>query len=129
MPPESFTTNPVYDYKLDIFSFGVLLLAIAIGQPPRPINAHHRLGTDGQEYTIPELERRQHDLNALPQNHPFRPLILACLHDNPADRPSAVEVHQQILLIGQRYSSADQVGNYCRSLLQDLQIAIHRYNG
>ena len=109
MPPESLSANPSYDCKLDVFSFGVLLLAIATSRAPHPDDTHYLVGADGRRHSIPEVERRWSDLQALPQTHPFRPLILACLCDNPEDRPSAVELHQRTLLLNNQYSSSDQV--------------------
>ena len=36
MPPEALCQNPHYNEKVDIFSFGVLMLEIATQQEPQP---------------------------------------------------------------------------------------------
>ncbi len=49
MPPECFPGHPVYNSKLDIFSFGVLVIHTVIGS--YPIIAHRNRRTDEE---IPE---------------------------------------------------------------------------
>ena len=56
-----------------------------------------------------ELERRVDDLENLDKDHPARPLIVRCLQDDPATRPSATELHQILLDIQQKYTGTDKV--------------------
>ena len=76
--------------KGDIFSLGVLMLQVATQDPP----SCGLVMREGQ----PEVERRAADLSRLPANHPLRPLILQCLQDDPAKRPSCSEILSHLLL-------------------------------
>ena len=76
--------------KGDIFSLGVLLLQIATQERP----SVDLVIIKGQ----PEVERRAADLAKLPEDHPLRSIILQCLQDDPAKRPSCHEVLHYWLL-------------------------------
>ena len=88
MPPEALVESPYFTDKGDIFSFGVLMLQVATQEPP----SCGLVMREGQ----PEVERRRADLAKIPTNHPLRPLILQCLQDNPAKRPSGTEVWKKL---------------------------------
>ena len=88
MPPEALVDKPHFTDKGDIFSLGVLMLQVATQDPP----SCGLVIVKGQ----PEVERRAADLSRLPANHSLRPLILQCLQDNPAKRPSCSEVWKQL---------------------------------
>lgn len=88
MPPETMVEHPRYNEKVDIFSFGVLLLEIATQRQPTP--GLQGIGRD------PEIERRSNDLQLLQDDHPLRQLILDCLKDNPHERPNIMEVLEQL---------------------------------
>ena len=89
MPPEVLVDKPHFTDKGDIFSLGVLMLQVATQDPP----SCGLVIREGQ----PEVERRAADLSRLPANHPLRPLILQCLQDDPAKRPSCSEVLSHLL--------------------------------
>ena len=99
MPPETMKTDPRYNEKVDIFSFGVLLLEIATQNQPAP--GLQGIGRD------PEIERRSNDLQLLKDDHPLRQLILDCLKDVPHERPDVSEVLEQL----QRLAKAHKVRN------------------
>ena len=84
MPPECLVDQPHFTDKGDVFTLGVLILQIATQESP----SVDFVIIKGQ----PEVERRAADLAALPSNHPLRPVILQCLQDDPAERPSCSEV-------------------------------------
>ena len=88
MPPEALALKPRYDEKIDIFSFGVLMLEIATQREPNP--GMLNIGS------IEEKVRRQEDLACLPANHPMKPLILRCLDNVPSQRPDAAAVLQEL---------------------------------
>ena len=90
MPPEVLVDKPHFTDKGDIFSLGVLMLQVATQNPP----SCGLVIVKGQ----PEVERRAADLARLPANHPLKPLILQCLQDDPAKRPSCSEVLRLLLL-------------------------------
>ena len=91
MPPEYLVetdkkngTKSHFTDKGDVFSLGVLILQSATQSPPSVGLAVR----EGQ----PEVEFRAADLVKLPDNHPLRPIILRCLQNDPAERPSCLEV-------------------------------------
>ena len=88
MPPEALRTQPEYNEKVDIFSFGVLMLEIATQTPPSG-----RL--DGIDAT-PEEERRSSDLARLADDHPLKPLIRSCLKNEPGERPDAATLLEEL---------------------------------
>ena len=88
MPPEALAAKPRYDEKIDIFSFGVLMLEIATLQEPSP----GLLNIGGSE----EKDRRQEDLGCLADDHPLKPLILKCLNNTPSQRPDAATVLEEL---------------------------------
>ena len=91
MPPEALSRNPRYNEKVDIFSFGVLMLTIATQQKPK-------FGLDSIS-AVPEKERRKDDLDCIPEGHPLKPLILVCLENDPHDRPCITELCNQLVKV------------------------------
>ena len=89
MPPEALVDKPRFTDKGDVFSLGVLMLQVATQEAP----SCGLVIREGQ----PEVERRAADLSRLPADHPLRPLILQCLQDDPAKRPSCLEVLHNLL--------------------------------
>ena len=92
MPPEALKTPPQYTEKLDVFSFGVLFLQIVTRNFPQP-DQHEIMVADGSSLkgyvSIPvsEIDRRQTDIQLIPNDHPFQKMILTCLKDVPEERP------------------------------------------
>ena len=77
--PETLSANARYNEKIDIFSFGVLMLEVATQRPPScKLSAI---------YTVSEINRRAEDLALLLEGHPLKPIILQCLRDDPRARP------------------------------------------
>ena len=93
MPPEALRTQPQYTEKVDIFSFGVLMLEIATQTPPSG-------GLDGIN-TIPEEERRSSDLAHLAEDHPLKSLIRLCLKNEPEERPDAATLLEELQQLAQ----------------------------
>ena len=84
MPPECLMDQPHFTDKGDVFSLGVVALQVCTQEPP----SVGFVIREGQ----PEVERRSADLAKLPADHPLKPLILQCLQDDPAKRPSSSNV-------------------------------------
>jgi len=96
MAPEAMTSSPVYDEKLDIFSFGVVTIHILIEEwpiPPDDPDLTHLDAPDGLE--APEL---QHLVTYLQRmvDHPLLDLVIQCLQFNPQLRPSASEIASEV---------------------------------
>ena len=96
MPPEVLVDMPHFTDKGDVFSLGVVLLQTSIQETPS-------CGLRGIG-TQKEVERRAADLAKLPGNHPLKSIVLQCLQDNPAERPSCREVLQQLFESNVSYS-------------------------
>ena len=94
MPPEAFDKNPIYDAKLDMFSFGHLIL-YTLAQAV-PVLLHPK--SVSPKTTNFEVERRKPILSLLSdqlgQDHPVLTIATRCLSDNPRDRPTSMEVLQ-----------------------------------
>lgn len=91
MPPEAFV-NGQYTLKIDVFSLGVIMLQMVVGRDPTPSSMWQPCG-GGTFRIVPERQRRQCDLNDVPDDHPLRSLILQCLEN---ERPSALEIADSI---------------------------------
>ena len=86
MPPEVKMEGMPYNTKLDIYSFGVILLEICNGCDGTAGEAF-RAGPSGSVLLIPETERRSKDFEAL-GDHILKPLIVKCLSTRE-ERPTA----------------------------------------
>ncbi|XP_064395476.1 ankyrin repeat and protein kinase domain-containing protein 1-like isoform X3 [Halichondria panicea] len=95
MPPECRVERPTYTTKLDIFSFGHLIIHTVIGDFPKVNHVPQSIrnyfkSIGGKE----ELMRRSTDVHGdkMGQKHALYPLVVSCLHDRPQQRPSVDEV-------------------------------------
>ena len=95
MPPEALEGG-VYNQKLDVFSFGHLAIYTIIQHRPHPI-----LGPKYREHgkLVPrtEVERRHVYIEEVTtklgnKEHPFIPIIVSCLQDEPDHRPSCPDI-------------------------------------
>lgn len=96
MPPEANTSKPVYNSKLDIFSFGqVTLHTLTQVCPAELLPQKYQTSSDKMKART-ELERRSHYLDILysqlQKGHPLCKLTVGCLAEMPKKRPSAKEV-------------------------------------
>ena len=101
MPPECRVANPSYTTKLDIFSFGNLIIHTIIGDLPRVYDIPSSGGGIVQFIRKFQQERggkvelmRRDDAvhKQMGSNHCLYPLVVRCLHDSPEQRPSVGEV-------------------------------------
>ena len=104
MSPEARAETPVYTVKLDIFSFGTLILHAFIGSVPKVYDVPYderavQLSRDGKI----ELTRRRKAVDQLGTTHCMYPLIVRCLHDNPDPRPTASEVIESLKELCMKY--------------------------
>ncbi|XP_019852828.1 PREDICTED: uncharacterized protein LOC109582527 [Amphimedon queenslandica] len=93
MPPEAFLHNPVYNEKLDIFSFGCLILHMLTGQlPALPVDQSPSVKAFASQW-----ERRVHGVvEKVLEDSPVGLVSLAkqCLSDDPPKRPNIIEVFE-----------------------------------
>ena len=122
MPPEAMATPPVYNEKLDIFSYGHLALYTALQDFPCWLlpSVYYDPKNPNKIQARNEVERRFRYLGNLRmrfgQNHIFTKLVTECLHNHAEIRPSAVEVLKQLQVQqkedgseGMRFSLSDYI--------------------
>ena len=104
MPPEAQVERSRYSNKVDVFSYGIMMVHIFSGQWPFPTEA---VIFDPQDDSrmIPqsEADRRQEKLDAIARDHPLMNLMLSCLHNSPTRRPEAVEILTQVSRVAAQF--------------------------
>ena len=109
MPPEVFVPKPSYSSKVDVFSYGVLMVHLFSGQWPLPtVAVKVDPQDDSKMIAQSEADRRQEKLDAIGRDHPLMTLILRCLHNSPARRPEAVEILTQVSRVAAKFPSSSQ---------------------
>ena len=115
MSPEALDEAKIYTAKLDIFSFGVIVIQILTRQFPNPTDRFRLMYASefDQEVRVlvPETERREAHLKLIPDTHSLKPLALQCLKKEERQRPSA-------LLLSERLSELKQSSQYTESMHQ-----------
>ena len=119
MPPEALRPEPVYDVRLDSFSFGVLALCTAIHEFPNVFygieipEAVKREGTS-------ELYKRQEAMKKLTTGHCLNELIVECLSDDASKRPTAAGINRKMVELcvnlPKRFSSVLEMHSEIRKL-------------
>ena len=111
MPPEVKIQGVAYDTKIDIYSFGVVMLEVSIGRSAIAREAFEvaQCGS-GMIKIVPEVERREADFRELGEHHPLRVLILKCL-GNRDERPSAKMINKCLMELTQtrEYSGCELI--------------------
>ena len=106
MPPEAVRAQPVYDEKVDCFSFGVMIVQILSRQFPNPgdrlktvrINDPPFYGGE-VDVRVPEIERRQNHISQLDSDQPLMKIAFDCLKDNDRQRPSAQQLVERVAVL------------------------------
>ena len=89
MPPEAQVDNPEYTTSLDVFSYGGVMLFVATHEWPSPEKP--------MDSSSSEVERRKRYLNKMGEGMKlFRPLVVACLNDDPNKRPTMKDVLHKV---------------------------------
>lgn len=96
MPPEACVENPVYNSKLDIFSFGHMIVYIVIQKWPMPLQ-------EFDEVTMikrTEVQRREQYIGEMGQGYnSLRTLAVSCLLNNPRLRPTTEELVKEMEML------------------------------
>ena len=95
MPPEVMVDNPHYNTGIDRFSYGILIIQIFCGQPPRPQVAS-TVAESGKLIAVSEADRRKKYLDKVGHDHPLMNLILECIDNDPKLRPPTKKIVQQL---------------------------------
>ena len=97
MPPEAFTDKPQYDVSLDVFSYGGIMLHTVNGEWPTPTDLTKYDPVTQQPKAFSEIKRRQEHLDKMTgEAEVVRPLVEACLHNDPVKRPSIIQLLEKI---------------------------------
>ena len=114
MSPEALEEPPSYTHKLDVFSFGVLLVQIMTRQFPNPgprFKFIHVPGYPDARVSAPETERRSSQLRMIANTHPLKTIAITCLKSKEEERPSAQQMNSTL-------SGLKQASAYTQSLQQ-----------
>ena len=112
MPPEALKDRPVYSDKLDSFSLGVLCVQIMTRQFPDPgdrfqtvVISDPRIPSGRVQVEVPEIKRRQSQIDLIDPTHPLRSVVLDYLKDRDRERPSCHELcgHMSTLKASPKY--------------------------
>ena len=97
MPPEAMLARPKYTSKVDIFSFGVLIVHILSGEWPMPSEGYAEDPNDPNGVVlVTEFERRCESIDRIREGHTLLGLIEQCLSNATSRRPDAAEVVRQL---------------------------------
>ena len=109
MPPEA--SEQQYSTKLDIFSFGCVIIHTVTQEFPVP-NCDRYIDTPivGSYKKVSELDRRSALIQKLKRNHnsvQLHKIVVKCLQDHPDNRPTATVLHIQLKKCMEQYSKTD----------------------
>ena len=117
MPPEAFVHNPVYNEKLDVFSFGCLILHILTGNIIVPTDQYIPKPQDhGSFIKVSEWDRRASSIKPVLGSQ-LIPLTKYCLEDDPFRRINASDI---IEIIHSRLQVCDRQAHLCGVYLESL---------
>ena len=91
MPPESVDESPEYDYKLDIFSVGHLILYL-VNQSVPIVSDKTMTAADFERKQL-QVGKRRKALNQMGgPSHPLYSTAVWCLSDSPDQRPTSMQL-------------------------------------
>ena len=120
MAPEALHDPPQYNEKLDVFSFGNVIISTLIHEWPNPGPPNQYRGD--QLVALSELQRREHYVVKLTarEKQLFLPIVRQCLENRPDKRPSSVMLVQELRHIESTFPSDDHVAASIEHLQQQL---------
>ena len=120
MPPEALHNPPRYNEKLDVFSFGTVILHTLTHEWPDPGPPTRYEGDTFVAVT--ELQRRKQcvELIIAQEKQLFLPIVRQCLENRPDKRPSSVILVQELRRIESALSRGSHVSAPIEHLRQQL---------
>ena len=96
MPPEALQTHPQYNEKLDVFSFGNIILSTITHEWPQPCHLTQYKGD--QLIALDEFQRRECyvEMFTAQEEQLFLPIVRRCLENQPDKRPCSVMLEQEL---------------------------------
>ncbi len=109
MPPEALQKPPHYNEKLDIFSFGNIILSTITHEWPEPCYLTQYKGD--QLIALDGFQRRKHyvEMFTAQEKQLFLPTVRRCLENRPDKRPSSVMLVQGMRCIESTLSGGNHV--------------------
>ena len=101
MPPEALSEHPQYGCALDIFSFGVLMLYVAIQEYPQYYENVVTVTALQRQET--QIKKRLKWINKLKEDDPIRTVVCNCLQDEPQKRPTTSELNATLVQFSQQH--------------------------
>ena len=97
MPPEALDHKPVYNHKLDVFSYGCLIIHVFTGQFPEPTNQFLPKPNDpGSFVMVTEWDRRSSYVKQISNDNKLLPFAKQCLSNAPTNRPEINTISEVI---------------------------------
>ena len=122
MPPEALQSPPRYDEKLDVFSYGNVIVTTVIHDwpEPGPPTALER----GEIIGFSELQRRQQYLVLFTpkENELFLPIVGPCLQNDPTMRPTSIQLVTQMRGIEESHPRRVEDSTVIPQLHRDLRL-------
>ena len=101
MPPEALSEKPQYDFKLDIFSFGVLSLYTA--NQEFPIVQDPLIPLEIAANQVQHIYRRKQWIDKMGVDNPLYPVVIQCLQDSSKARPTTQQLNGTISDLCKKY--------------------------
>ena len=127
MPPEAFADKPQYGISLDVFSYGGIMLHTVNGEWPKPTALTKFDPVTRQAKGFTEVERRQEHLDKMREAEMLRPLVEACLDNDPVKRPSIAELSEKIKPLKVCLCHSYRVCTVTRGMLLLISILYYNY--
>ena len=120
MSPEALQTPPRYNEKLDVFSFGSIILSTVTHEWPEPCLPTQYKGD--QLIALDEFQRRERyvAMFTAQEKQLFLPTVRHCLENRPDKRPSSVMLVQELRHIESTLPRGDHVAAHIEQLRQQL---------
>ena len=120
MSPEALQNPPRYNEKLDVFSFGNIILSILTHEWPEPDPPNQFKGD--QLIALTELQRRERYvvLFTAQEKQLFLPIVSQCLENRPDKRPSSAVLVQELRRIESSLPSVGHVVSPVEQFRQQL---------
>ena len=133
MGPEAFQRPPQYSVKLDVFSFGVLVIHTVVHVWPDPV--HATKCESGVLRALTEVQRREVHIAEFTEveNEIFLPVVTNCLENDPGRRPQMNDVVAHFEDVVAKHGGLllppllDVEDDRCR-LIQQIQVYSERIN-
>ena len=120
MAPEALHDPPRYNEKLDVFSFGNIILSTLTHEWPNPGPPNRYQGD--QLVALNELQRREHYIGKFTAHEKqlFLPIVHPCLENRPDKRPSSVVLVRELRRIESSLPTGSHVAAPIEQLRQQL---------